>query len=127
MSIIDITEHKQIEKELLQSRKLESVGRLAGGIAHDFNNILTGIFGNIGLAKIKLPSDHKAYKYLQIANDALDRATNLTKQLLTFSEGGNPLLEVINISHTIEESIELALSGSNIKMDLRLPDELWQG
>ena len=48
---LEITERKKMEGELLKAKKLESIGILAGGIAHDFNNILTGILGNISLAK----------------------------------------------------------------------------
>jgi hypothetical protein len=74
----DITSGKSMEEELLKSRHLDSIGLLAGGIAHDFNNINTGLFGNIELAKMELAPDHAAYRYLQIANKALTRATRLT-------------------------------------------------
>lgn len=122
----DITNRKLIEDELLKARKIESVGLLAGGIAHDFNNILTGLFGNIELAKQKLPPAHAAYSNIQNAVQALDRATNLTKQLLTFAKGGDPLLETINIKQIIQDSIKFILSGSNVKTTLLLPDGLWQ-
>ncbi|MGK5095391.1 PAS domain S-box protein [Deltaproteobacteria bacterium TL4] len=122
----DVTEKYKIEEELFNAKKLESVGVLAGGIAHDFNNILTGLFGHIGLAKLKLPPDHAAYIYLETANRALTRATNLTKQLLTFAKGGDPLLEAVNVKQVIQESIDFSLSGSKVKTDLTLPEDLWQ-
>ncbi len=121
----DITERTLIEEELLKARKLESVGLLAGGIAHDFNNILTGLFGNIELAKRKLPPDHLAYSYIENADQALGRATGLTKQLLTFAKGGDPILEVINIGQVIEDSIKFSLSGSNVKTSINVPADLW--
>lgn len=126
VSIIDITELKQAQEELLQSRKLESVGLLAGGIAHDFNNILTGLFGNIELAKNKLDSDHPSFSNIHTASSALEEATNLTKRLLTFSKGGDPLLEAVNIEQVITDSIKFSLSGSNIKTVLKLSENLWQ-
>jgi len=124
--VLDITDLKLAEDELLKTRKLESVGLLAGGIAHDFNNIMTGLFGNIELAKRKLPSGHAAYANLENANQALDKATNLTQQLLTFAKGGNPLLEMTSIEQVIRDSINLSLSGSNVKTTLIFPGNLWQ-
>ncbi len=121
----DITERKLMEEELLKVRKLESIGLLAGGIAHDFNNLLTGLFGNIELAKLKLTSDHAAYSYLQNAGKALDKTTNLTKQLLTFAKGGDPILEEINVERIIRDTAKLSLSGSNVKMILNLQNDLW--
>jgi nitrogen-specific signal transduction histidine kinase len=60
--VIDLSERKQTEEEILKLRKLESVGLLAGGIAHDFNNLLAGLFGNIELAKRFLSDQSKAVK-----------------------------------------------------------------
>jgi two-component system sensor histidine kinase/response regulator len=121
----DITERKQMEEELFKGRKLESVGLLAGGIAHDFNNILTGMFGNIELAKLKLPTDHAAYQHIQTANQAMDRATSLTSQLLTFAKGGNPLFEIVDIKPIIQDAIKFSLSGTNVKPILTLQEDLW--
>jgi len=125
VSIVDITLQKQVEKEILKSKKLESVGLLAGGIAHDFNNIMTGLFGNLELAKIKLSPDHASYHHIQTANQALNTATNLTHQLLTFAKGGDPLFEIVNVKQIIEDSLKLSLSGSNISSVLLLQDDLW--
>jgi signal transduction histidine kinase/CheY-like chemotaxis protein len=125
VSIVDITLQKQIEEELFKSKKLESVGILAGGIAHDFNNILSGLFGHLELAKLKLPVDHPAYQHIRTANQAMDRATNLTNQLLTFAKGGDPLFETVDVKEIIEDSIEFSLRGSSIKTTLTLPQDLW--
>ena len=121
----DETERLQIEEELLKAKKLESVGVLAGGIAHDFNNILAGLFGNIELAKRKIPEDHAAFSYLQVAHQALERATNLTKQLLTFAKGGEPLMEAVSAGQVIDTEVQFNLSGSSVKAEIDLPDDLW--
>ncbi|MCP4187791.1 MAG: PAS domain S-box protein, partial [Gammaproteobacteria bacterium] len=121
----DITDRKTLEEQLQQAMKMESIGTLAGGIAHDFNNILTGLFGNIEQAKLQLPAEHAAYSYIQNADQALEKATSLTKQLLTFAKGGDPLLEMTNVGQIIRDSINFSLSGSNIKTTINLPNDLW--
>ena len=121
----DETERLRTEEELFNAKKLESVGLLAGGIAHDFNNILSGLFGNIELAKRKIPEDHEAAHYLKMAHGALERATGLTKQLLTFAKGGDPVLEAVGLQQVIDNIIQFNLSGSRVKADIKLPDDLW--
>ncbi|MCK5516858.1 MAG: PocR ligand-binding domain-containing protein, partial [Desulfobulbaceae bacterium] len=81
----DITEQKRIEEELFQSQKMKSIGTLAGGIAHDFNNILTAIMGYAEITKLSLPSNSPAVNNIEKILKASNRATNLVKQILTFS------------------------------------------
>ena len=120
----EITERKEHEKELLRIEKLESLGVLAGGIAHDFNNILTGITGNISFAKIFLDDTHKSFKPLAEAEKASERAGNLARQLLTFARGGDPVKKVVSIQHLLNETISLALSGSNVMGAMALSDSI---
>jgi two-component system cell cycle sensor histidine kinase/response regulator CckA len=81
----DVTERRQLEEQLRQSQKLESVGMLAGGIAHDFNNLLTVITGYSELTVSRLDSADPLARYVQEIKKAADRATSLTRQLLAFS------------------------------------------
>ena len=83
--IVDITERKQLEGQLQQSRRMEAVGRLAGGIAHDFNNLLTIIKGYTELAtqRQEVPSAVRAD--IEHIEDASERAAGLVRQLLAFS------------------------------------------
>jgi PAS domain S-box-containing protein len=78
-------ERKQIEAQLRQSRKMESLGTLAGGIAHDFNNILNGTFGFVDLARLELPPEHAAQAWLDRIAASSERARALVRQILTFS------------------------------------------
>jgi PAS domain S-box-containing protein len=80
----DITERQNLEAQLRQSQKMESVGLLAGGVAHDFNNILTVIQGHNSLLT-SLPLAEEALDSARQIGLAADRAANLTRQLLTFS------------------------------------------
>jgi PAS domain S-box-containing protein len=121
----DITDRKQVEKERLKLRKLESVGVLAGGIAHDFNNLLTGLFGNIEMAKMSLSADHKSYGFLESAGQSMESATNLTNQLLTFARGGDPTKETLSITKVLTESAQFSLRGSNAKLQTNIAPDLW--
>jgi PAS domain S-box-containing protein len=121
----DITERKMLEKELLKTLKLESLGVLAGGIAHDFNNLLTGILGNITLAKMFLGTEDKAYKRLLDAEKASEHAQYLTKQLLTFSRGGRPVRQTSSIRQIITDCASFALIGSKTKCIFSIPAETW--
>jgi PAS domain S-box-containing protein len=124
-TVTDITERKKMQEELLKAKKLESIGILAGGIAHDFNNILTGILGNISLAKTKADSDNEIFKILAKAEKASLRAKDLTQQLLTFSKGGAPIKEATSIAELIEDSAEFALRGFKIRCEFSMPQDLW--
>ncbi len=123
--VVDLTEQKRAEEEILKLRKLESVGVLAGGIAHDFNNLLAGLFGNIEMAKRFLPDDHKSYKYLNSAGLSMERATGLTQQLLTFAKGGDPIKETLSLEGVISETAKFSLRGSNVKLQLDIDPKLW--
>ena len=76
---------RQLETQLFQAQKMETLGTLAGGIAHDFNNLLTGIMGYHDLAADVLPEDHQVRGYLSEARQASIRARELVEQILTFS------------------------------------------
>ncbi len=121
----DVTNKYRIREEMQKIDKLKSVGTLAGGIAHDFNNIMTGMFGNISIAKTKLGKDHSEFKFLEKAEQSMHRAVGLTRQLLTFAKGGKPVLEKRAVGELIEEMIKFDLSGSNVKPFFNIPDNLW--
>lgn len=121
----DTTERKRAEEALQKMEKLKSVGTLAGGIAHDFNNILMGLFGNISIARENLPKDHPGLKSLEDAENSMNRAIRLTKQLLTFAKGGTPVTERIRPDSLVEEVVRFDLSGSNVKPVFKPAGDLW--
>lgn len=120
----DITDIKEHESERLKIEKLESLGVLAGGIAHDFNNILTGILGNISLARQFVRDPFKLNDVLEKAEKASVRATDLSRQLLTFAKGGEPFKKAVSVQHAVQESASLVLHGSNVKCVIDIPDSL---
>ncbi|MGB8168971.1 MAG: PAS domain S-box protein [Chthoniobacteraceae bacterium] len=97
----DITERKRLEEELLQSQKMDAVGRLAGGIAHDFNNILTAILGYSDLIIGQIDERQWMFKHLTEIRKAADFAASLTHQLLAFSRRQPLFLRVMHIDDTI--------------------------
>ncbi|PKL18710.1 MAG: hypothetical protein CVV49_04640 [Spirochaetae bacterium HGW-Spirochaetae-5] len=119
----DITEKRKFEDAARNTQKLESLGVLAGGIAHDFNNLLGGIFGSLDLAKLK-NKDSNLDAYFEGALGAIDRARGLTQQLLTFSRGGTPVMKTVHLSPFIQETVQFALSGSNVSCRFNIPDDL---
>lgn len=121
----EMSEREKIEGELIKAQKLESLGVLAGGIAHDFNNLLTGILGNIDLALHEMSDKETLSQLLREAEHASIRASDLTRQLLTFSKGGGPLKKPLILTDIIRESVSFALSGSNITAEYILSDKLW--
>ncbi len=120
----DMTEKMKIQDVLQRTAKLNSLGILAGGIAHDFNNLLGSIYGNIDLANDS-SSDPKVSNYLEKTLDSLDRARDLTGQLLTFAKGGDPVQKIGPLFPFVKECALFALSGSNISCRFDVPPDLW--
>src|SRR5450830_995941 len=116
----DITDRLRMEHELLRNQSLESLGMLAAGIAHDFNNVLTVVKGNISLADSSLEEPAESRHHLEVARIATDRAQALASQLLTFSRGGAPVKENIDVESIIQEVARFTLSGSNVALQVNV-------
>ena len=121
----DIAERKKMQQELLKARHLESIAALSGGIAHDYNNLLTAIMGNISLALTGIPEDDAIYDWLSQAQEAALIAKELTNRLITFSKGGAPQKETVDIAGLVEGVTAFALSGSNIVAEFDIASDLW--
>jgi PAS domain S-box-containing protein len=121
----DITEKKKLEEELFRVNKLESIGVLAGGIAHDFNNILTAILGNVSLARRCIDDAELSASLLTKTEKAAMKAKDLTAQLLTFSHGGKPVMQSMQVEPLLQEGAAYVLRGSGMKVRWDIPDDLW--
>jgi signal transduction histidine kinase len=120
-----MAERQRMEDELLKARKIKSVGVLAAGIAHDFNNFLTGILGYVSLAKVVAQTDAKVVAYLTAAEQACQRATALTQQLLTFAKGGAPVRHTVSLVELLKECAGFVLRGANVRGDIQIAADLW--
>ncbi len=118
----EITEKKRLQEKLLQIQKLESLGVLAGGIAHDFNNLLSIILGNISLAQDEATSNPHLLEVLSEAEKASLKASQLTRQFITFSSGGSPLREPLDFRRLIEDVANMTAGDSGVEVRLALPD-----
>jgi len=114
----DITDRLRMEHELLHNEALASLGTLAAGIAHDFNNVLTVVKGSISLANSSLEEPTESQHHLEVARVAVDRAQALAGQLLTFSRGGAPVKENVDVESIVREVARFVLSGSGIALQV---------
>ena len=105
--IRDITERKKLQEELIQSQKLEAIGRLAGGVAHDFNNLLSGILGYSSYAKSLVSRKSKMWRTLDMIQKSSERAADLTRQLLGFSRRAKYQTETAQVNELITEVLKL--------------------
>ncbi len=103
-------EKRLLEKQLLQTQKMEALGTLAGGIAHDFNNILSIIFGYIDLASFDLADTNKIMEDLEEMKQAANRAKDLINHILTVSQRTEHKKQFIQIDLVIKEAVNLLKS-----------------
>lgn len=123
----DITSQRQLEEQLLQSRKMESVGRLAGGVAHDFNNLLTVMFSGTQFALEQLPADHPARADIEQVKEAAQRAAKLTSQLLAFARRqviAPVRLDLNELTRQMDQLLR-RLIGEHIELTTRLAPDLY--
>jgi two-component system cell cycle sensor histidine kinase/response regulator CckA len=134
----DITERRSLERQLMQSQKMDAIGRLAGGVAHDFNNLLGVILGQTELLQAELGSNPSVHRRAEAIEHSASRAAELTKQLLAFSRqqfieprvvDTNAIVREVEkllrrlIGEDVEFTLHLQPNAGNIKVD---PSQLEQ-
>ena len=129
----DITERKAseaeklaLERQILHSQKLESLGVMAGGIAHDFNNLLQSILGNIELALTELPPDSSPHKLIDYAMDSARSAAKLTNLMLTYAGKGLVTKKNLSLNGLVRKNVALLKTAASpsVSVELQLPEGL---
>jgi PAS domain S-box-containing protein len=121
----DVTQENQLQRQLIQSQKMEAIGTLAGGIAHDFNNILSAILGFAELALFDLAEGSRSHEDVSEVIKAGNRAKDLVRQILTFSRKTEQEFKPIDIVPLLNEALKFlrATLPSTIEIDTRLNAE----
>lgn len=120
LHFIDLTEHKRLEQQFVQSQKMQAIGQLAGGIAHDFNNLLTAIIGFCDLLLLRHRAGDPSFGDIMQIKQNSNRAANLVRQLLAFSRQQTLRPKVQDVADILTEVSHLLrrLIGANIELDL---------
>jgi PAS domain S-box-containing protein len=114
----DITEHKQLERQLLQAQKMQSIGTLAGGVAHEFNNLLAGINGYASLGLREPRVSGTLAEFLQHVVDLSERAAQLTRQLLAFARKPALSRQVTDMPELVRRTADLV--SRTLQREVRL-------
>ncbi len=119
-SVIAERERKLLQNQLLQSQKMEAVGRLAGGVAHDFNNLMTVVTGYCDILRTKVKGRDDILEDIEEISNAGTRASQLTRQLLAFSRKQVLDLEVFNIADEVSNTRNMLrrLIGEDVKLNV---------
>ena len=127
-TVQDITDRRRLEEQLVQSQKMEAIGRLAGGIAHDFNNLLTAIFGYADLLARGVKEMPRLLRNVQEILHAAERAAGLTRQLLAFSRKQvlQPRVLSLNAAVAGMETMLRRLIGEDVQLFTALDPGLGQ-
>lgn len=129
----DITERKEAEQalaqaneELMQSQKLEAIGRLTGGVAHDFNNLLMAISGSLELLRKRLPDDERLVRLLDNAMQGIQRGSTLTQRMLAFARRQELRPGPIDVNRLVSGLTELMARtlGPSIQIEASIPEGL---
>ncbi len=115
----DVTQRIRLERQLLQSQKMEAIGTLAGGISHDFNNILTSIINSIELAISDIAADSLTCNDLMRALKAAQRGSRLVKQILTFSRPSVEGFVITDINEVLTEALVLIKASLPRNIEIR--------
>lgn len=111
--------NKELQDQLTQAQKMESIGRLAGGVAHDYNNMLGVIIGNADLALLKTSESHSSHNHLNEILKAARHSADITKQLLAFARKQTIIPQAIDLNDSVDQMLQMLrrLLAENIQLE----------
>lgn len=118
--VTDQSRFRELERQLYQAQKMETVGALAAGVAHDFNNLLQVICGNVSLMSLDPALSDSQRRKVQQIEQASERASSITQQLLSFSRVSDEKITAVDFNHVIQEASQLSQRSlmSNVELEL---------
>ena len=122
----DISERKNLEAQIQQAQKMESIGTLAGGIAHNFNNLLMAIQGNVSLLRMDKDREDPDNKRLKNIEKCVKDGSNLAQQLLGFARAGKYEVRAADLNVLIQKTTEMFESArKEIRFQVDYEKDLW--
>jgi len=126
-TLLDVTDRKDLEKQLLEARKMDAIGKLTGGIAHDFNNLLAAVLGGLGLIERRLPLEEEHKKIIGMTRRAAEQGSELVKRLLAFARRQTlqpDAVDIARLSATVTDLLAHTLGGL-VQLEWRSEQEMW--
>jgi len=126
-TLMDVTDRKQLENQLIHSQKMDAVGKLTGGIAHDFNNLLAAVLGGLGLIERRIQLTDDQRKIVTMTRHAAEQGSELVGRLLAFARRQKlepARIEISKLSAAVTDLLAHTLGGL-VQLDWETDGELW--
>jgi signal transduction histidine kinase len=126
-TLLDVTDRKDLESQLLHAHKMDAIGKLTGGIAHDFNNLLAAVLGGIGMIERRIPLAEDQKKIVGMTRHAAEQGTELVGRLLAFARRQQlqpAEIEVHRLSATVTDLLAHTLGGL-VRLEWQVGDDIW--
>jgi PAS domain S-box-containing protein len=126
-TLLDVTDRKELESQLVHARKMDAIGKLTGGIAHDFNNLLAAVLGGLGLIERRAALDEEQLKILNMTRRAAEQGSDLVRRLLAFARRQQlqPACVEIEALFTAVTDLLAHTLGGLVELEWRMGDALW--
>ncbi|PSJ37109.1 response regulator [Allosphingosinicella deserti] len=126
-TLLDVTDRKELESQLVQARKMDAIGKLTGGIAHDFNNLLAAVLGGLGLIERRVPLAEDHLKILTMTKRAAEQGSDLVGRLLAFARRQQlepACIEIERLAEAVTDLLAHTLGGL-VELEWTMTDDLW--
>jgi PAS domain S-box-containing protein len=126
-TLLDVTERRQLEDQLMHSQRLDAIGKLTGGIAHDFNNLLAAILSGLGLLERRVPINDETTQIVQMMRHAARQGAELINRMLAFSRRQRLKPDSVRLSHLGEtmNGLVAPVLGGLVRFEWEVDDSVW--
>ncbi len=126
-TLMDVTDRKLLETQLVHARKMDAIGQLTGGIAHDFNNLLAAVLGGLGMIERRIPLAEDQQKIVSMTRHAAEQGSELVSRLLAFARRQKlepARVDVARLAETTRELLAHTLGGL-VQLDWEPDESIW--